>query len=336
MKIFSYTDQHFGVPPEYLSGKEWPVQFHEGYSRFYHEFYQGDILLVHDSETNAWLPFHRILNRLARFGQILHPPVVNAEELNAASQEKYMNKLMSLLHDQVLIHRFVQPHPSGMMQAAPVGSKAIRFGTYITDLTEYTDNEKLLYSFDPKYRKAVQHSIKNDAKIVFGPCAYDDFYKLYCMTAQRTGMYKDPAAYFQLLRHHLGDKHTETGVVYDGDQPIGGIFMVYSDYAAFCTHAGSGGESKLYGGMKHLHYEMMKLLRDRGVKKYDLVGVRIGGHNPALEGVFRFKRGFGGLLKEGYLWKADIDGLHLKLYDMMSKLKNPNLKPDIIDQESEE
>jgi lipid II:glycine glycyltransferase (peptidoglycan interpeptide bridge formation enzyme) len=156
------------------------------------------------------------------------------------------------------------------------------------------------------------------------------------MTAQRTGMYKDPAAYFQLLRRHLGDKHTETGVVYDGDQPIGGIFMVYSEYAAFCTHAGSGGESKLYGGMKHLHYEMMKLLRDRGVKKYDLVGVRIGGHNPALEGVFRFKRGFGGQLKEGYLWKADIDGLHLKLYDMMSKLKNPNLKPDIIDQESEE
>ena len=112
--------------------------------------------------------------------------------------------------------------------------------------------------------------------------------------------------------------------------------MIYSEYAAFCTHAGSGGESKLYGGMKHLHYEMMKLLRDRGVKKYDLVGVRIGGHNPALEGVFRFKRGFGGQLKEGYLWKADSDGLHLKLYDMMSKLKNPNLKPDIIDQESEE
>ncbi len=336
MKIFSYTDRHFGIPPDYLSGKDWPVQFHEGFSKFYHEYYQGDIIIVHDSESNAWLPFHRILNRLARFGQILHPPVVNGKELEPDGQEKFVNNLMSLLHDHILIHRFIQPHPFGMMLASPAGSKSIRFGTYITDLTEYMDDEKLLYSFDPKYRKAVQHSIKNEAKIVFGQCAYDDFYKLYSMTAQRTGMYKDPVEYFQLLRRYLGETNTETGVVYDGDQPIGGIFMVYSEYAAFCTHAGSGGESKLYGGMKLLHYEMMKLLRDRGVKKYDLVGVRIGGHNPALEGVFRFKRGFGGQLKEGYLWKADIDGLHLKLYDMMSKLKNPNLKPDIIDQESEE
>lgn len=336
MKLFSYTDQEFPSPPAFLDDDRWPVQLSPGFARFYHEYYDGDILLVHDSETDAWLPFHRIINRLARFGQILHAPVRYFEELDGEKQHYFFNKLLRFMAHEEVIHRFIQPHPFGMMLSKPDDCKAVKFGTYVTDFTVVSDDHQLLYSFDPKYRKAVQHSIKNGGRVEFGCSAYKDFYKLYECTAQRTGMYQDSQEYFSLLREFVGEDHTETGVVYDGDTPIGGIFMLYSQYSALCTHAGSGGESKLYGGMKHLHYEMMRRMRDKGVKKYDLVGVRIGGRNPALEGVFRFKRGFGGTLKEGYLWKADIEGMHLRIYDMMQRFKNPNLKPDIIDQESNE
>ena len=336
MKIFSYTDQEFPSPPAFLDDDRWPVQLSPGFARFYHEYYKGDILLIHDSETDGWLPFHRIINRLARFGQILHAPVRYFQELDEEKQHFFYNKLLKFMAEEEVIHRFIQPHPFGMMLSKPDHCKAVRFGTYVTDFNTLTDDHQLLYSFDPKYRKAVQHSIKNGGRIVFGCAAYNDFYKLYENTARRTGMYQDPEEYFNLLREFVGEDHTETGVVYDGDTPIGGIFMLYSQYSALCTHAGSGGESKLYGGMKQLHYEMMRRMRDKGVQRYDLVGVRIGGRNPALEGVFRFKKGFGGTLKEGYLWKSDIEGMHLRIYDMMQRLKNPNLKPDIIDQESNE
>ncbi|MBL7922868.1 MAG: peptidoglycan bridge formation glycyltransferase FemA/FemB family protein, partial [Bacteroidia bacterium] len=208
------------------------------------------------------------------------------------------------------------------------------FGTYITDLSLYPDDDALLGTFDPKYKKAVQHSMKNGARVVFGKDCYDDFYKLYTHTTTRAGIFRDPPAFFEAQRRLLGDRHTETGVVYDGETAIGGIFMLYSRYAALCTHAGSGGESKLYGGMKYLHFEMMKRLRDAGVRYYDLVGVRIGSKNEALEGVFRFKKGFGGQLKEGFLWKADIAPLNVKLYNFIQKVRNKKISGDIIDQES--
>ena len=78
---------------------------------------------------------------------------------------------------------------------------------------------------------------------------------------------------------------------------------------------------------------MMRHLKEKGVKKYDFVGVRLKNNNPALEGIFRFKKGFGGELKEGYLWKIDILPLKAKAYDLMVKLKSGNDKlTDIIDQ----
>ncbi len=52
------------------------------------------------------------------------------------------------------------------------------------------------------------------------------------------------------------------------------VFFIFTKYAAYCTHAGSYGETKLYGAMKLLHFEMMKMLKNLGVKRYDLVGVK--------------------------------------------------------------
>ena len=70
------------------------------------------------------------------------------------------------------------------------------------------------------------------------------------------------------------------------------------------------------------------------VMKYDFVGVRIDNQDPALEGIFRFKKGFGGDLKEGYLWKRDIKPIRAKLYDLLIRIRHVNrpVYRDIIDQ----
>jgi lipid II:glycine glycyltransferase (peptidoglycan interpeptide bridge formation enzyme) len=79
----------------------------------------------------------------------------------------------------------------------------------------------------------------------------------------------------------------------------------------------------------------MKLMKARGVRRYDFVGVRLNNTNPALEGIFRFKKGFGGDLKAGYLWKTDLDPERSKLYDSLMKVKLRGKKvADIIDQVS--
>ena len=169
----------------------------------------------------------------------------------------------------------------------------------------------------------------------FGWSEFENFYNLYQQTTTRANIHCDAMDYFETIHRCVGDKHVDFGVVYDNNQPIGSIMMLFTKYAALCTHAGSGGESKLYGAMKMLHYEMMKRMKARGVLYYDLVGVRIGSSNESLEGVFRFKKGFGGELKQGFLWKMDIDSIKTKAYDLLIKLKGGDAKQhlDIIDQE---
>ena len=62
----------------------------------------------------------------------------------------------------------------------------------------------------------------------------------------------------------------------------------------------------------------------------------INSENEALEGIFRFKKGFGGELKEGYLWKIDIARVRTKVFDLMMRLRHMNAGGvrDIIDEES--
>lgn len=334
MKIFSYTD-HAHPSPEELFNNDSPVQFIKGFSEFYKQFHNDEVYIFYSENLNAYIPIRHFKVKVFRFGQILHAPISDNIELTAENQQQFFTELLLYIKSQHFFERLIQPHPFGIMLAVPQGAQSCAFGTYISYLQRHTDDE-VLHTYDPKYRKAINHAAKGGAEVRFGWNEFENFYSLYTQTTSRAGIYCDPVHYFETLYRCLNDEHIDCGVVYDNGQPVGGILMLYSKYSALCTHAGSGGESKLYGAMKLLHYEMMKRMKARGVKYYDLVGVRIGSNNESLEGVFRFKKGFGGELKEGFLWKTDIAPLKSKMYDLLLKLKGASASAtrDIIDQES--
>ena len=331
MKIYSYTDSSFSAPA--ILFDVWPVPYLKGYAEFLRHFSGVHVYHIHDEHSDTWIPLQVRKAKIFSFGQILCAPCSDAKELSPAKQKEFFNTLLPFLRSSKLCQRLQQPHPMGMTLAVPGGAASCVFGTYVNELQE-PDAEQLLFTFDPKYRKAVQHSIKNGGRVEFGEKVFNDFYKLYTATTSRAGIYTDSPEFFHSQMKYM-QGHTDIGVVYDENGPIGGIYMLWSKYSALCTHAGSGGvESKLYGGMKHLHYAMMLRMKERGVKWYDLVGVRIGSTNAALQGVFRFKKGFGGMLREGYLWKTDLSPLP-RIYDLMLLVKNRGKRGhgDIIDQE---
>lgn len=333
MRSYSYQSNS-DFPVGDIFSDDSPVQFLREYSQFYQQYYNNEIKILYSEYINAYIPLRLFKVKLFHFGQLLHAPIRDNKELNAEEQQLFFEELTEYLKNEQIVERLIQPHPSGILKAVPQGAQSCKFGTYINSLDKINE-EELLSAFDIKYRKAVNHAVKNGAVVKFGWDHFNDFYKLYNNTTSRAGIYCDPEDYFKTMRDCLGDAHMEVGVIYDNDQAIGALLMLYTRYAALCTHAGSGGESKLYGGMKLLHYETMKRMKQKGVRLYDLVGVRINSENEALEGIFRFKRGFGGELKEGYLWKMDISIMRSRVYDMMMKLRNPKDGKirDIIDEE---
>jgi hypothetical protein len=311
---------------------DWPFQFLSEFSRFHRQFFNDHIKIVYDKDLDAYMPMRVLDMKYFAPAQILFAPLHNAKELSADNQLLFFNKLIHMLQINGGCERLVQPHPYGILSSFPEGSKYCEFGTYVVDL-EHLSEEEIFKNFHPKYQKAVMHSQRNGAVVKIGRETLDDFFNVYANTMQRAGLHTDPREYFNKLYDYLGEKRVCTAVVYDDNEPVSGIFVIHTNYSAFLTHAGTQGDSKLYGAAKLLNYEVMKRLKSMNVKKYDFVGVRLKNNNPALEGIFRFKKGFGGELKHGYLWKIDILPVKAKAYDMMVKLKSGGRSGnDIIDQ----
>lgn len=335
MKFLNHLDSSHHEKLTAFSGVEAPFQFLPQFSTFYQNYFNEQILIAYSEEQQAYLPLHLYKTKMFRLGQILHAPVNGNDFADLAMKDQliFFNALIRALKDNNICNRLVQPHPYGILGALPPNVRSCEFGTYIIDLATQTEDQ-IFEKFHPKYQKAVTHSQKNNAIVKFGKEVFDDFYQTYAHTMQRVNIKPDTKNYFLKLYENLGEQFLTPAVVYDEQEPIGGVFFIHTKYAGYCTHAGSMGESKLYGAMKLLHFEMMKRLKSQGVKKYDLVGVRLKNNDPALEGIFRFKKGFGGDLKTGYLWKTDIQPVKAKLYDILVHIKNRNKKiaKDIIDQ----
>ena len=334
MKVYSYFNKS-DLEIDRLFTDDSPLQFQRGFSLFYQRYHGNEVKILYSEKLNAYLPVRFYKLKVFQFGQVLHAPIRENVELSAAEQQLFFEELVAFLKKEQAIERLIQPHPFGILKAVPQGAQSCPFGTYINHLDQLSE-EELLFSFDAKYRKSANNALKNGAVTKFGWDHFNDFYTLYQQTTTRAGIHCDPISYFTTLHDCLGDEQMEICVVYDQEQPVGSLLLLHTHYAALCTHAGSGGESKLYGAMKLLHYDAMKRMKQKGVRLYDLVGVRINSENEALEGIFRFKKGFGGELKEGYLWKIDIARVRTKVFDLMMRLRHMNAGGvrDIIDEES--
>lgn len=334
MKFLNHLD-----PADYRLLKSiddnWPFQFLSGFSRFYLHYHNSPVYIAYDEGLNAYMPLRFLRLKVFHPAQILFAPMRNGVELSGEEQAVFFKNFIWALYYRGHCERLIQPHPYGILADHPPGSKYCDFGTYIIDL-EHQTPEQIFSRFHPKYQKAVTHSVKHDAKVRIGRETMNDFYRIYSHTMERVGLHFEGQDYFQELYNYLGEDHIAVGVVYDGDEPVSGIFLLYSKYSAFLTHAGTMGESKLYGAAKLLNFEMMKYLKRKGVKRYDFVGVRINNQNPDLDGIFRFKKGFGGDLKTGYLWKLDLLPMKARVYDSVVTFRSGKEKiKDIIDQISE-
>ena len=308
-----------------------PFQFSKAYADFIKHQFGNEVLYF--EKNKIIVPFEVIGRSFFKQIKLLAPPYRNNQAIGSEELQSFLGDLQSTLINSGDFMRIIQSHPMAFTTQKPSKSIYCEFGTYITNLQNKSD-EEILNSFDSKYKKAVQHSIKNGGLVIIANTTLSEFYEVYLKTCQRANIYCDSLTYFQNLISYLPDNTTSAIIKDTEGKTIGTAFFIFDKHTCYCTHAGSIPGSKLYGSMKHLHYEVMKWMRDRNVMHYDLTGVRINSSNETLQGIFNFKKGFGGELKQGYLWKADLIKWKCFLYDGLLFIKSRGkLHKDIIDQE---
>ncbi|HNQ13785.1 MAG TPA: peptidoglycan bridge formation glycyltransferase FemA/FemB family protein [Bacteroidia bacterium] len=335
MKFIVYSRED-SVQPLSFVNQSWPVFFLPEYAQSIEKIGMESMVYFLDETNQSVMPCKLYRKNIFSSLQIICAPHKNGKELSINDQELFLNEVIKLCKKDSIADRFLQAEPTGYTLAKPKQTQHCAFGTYRTALQTLSE-EEILNSFKTRFKQGVAASLRMGAQSKFGREHFNDFYTLYQNTMSKAGMPVDPAYYFKAYFEFLAEENANVAVVYENNDPIGGVFYLSSGHSAYITHAGSDNSvSKNYGAVKQLHYELMCRLKSKGVQYYDFAGVRVDNKNPKLDGIFRFKAGFGGDLHQGYLWKQNISNFKTNLHAALLRIKllGKEIPKDIIDQQN--
>ena len=324
-----------------LSAKEF-LQLSKSNIQLFPFCFQADYLKVNVDlaileQENFFAPIKIYKNKFLKVIQFQFPPVnLKGERIKKEEEKFFCESALKFIIEKKLAHRIAQPKNYSIFIALPAKSSSCHFGSFKIDLHNKT-NEDILNGMQARYRTAIRQTEKLNVEIKYGVSELKSFQKLHEITMERTGAYAE--GYGSLNEELIAlPQNALLATIYIDKKIQGGLYLTYSEFSAYYFHGASADTTEASGAIKFLHYKIMCLLRDKGVRQYDFVGARLSDiSGTKLEGIQNFKKRFGSELTKGYLWKMDLDKTKCKTYDNLlkikCKLKGTKFPVDIIDQE---
>ena len=313
-----------------------PYFYLKEYTLFIKETEGKDVVFWNDENGNT-LVCKTWTNKFLKLLQPTYPPLNNkGERLSKKQEQNFLNDFLLFINKFKLAHRVVQPENFAIFKSVPKYAVSVPFGTYYINLEKYTEDE-LFGRIHPKHRNVIKNAEKNNVVVKYGYECINDFYVLYRQTMHRSNMYCQDVSYFTDLYKKL-NQSSICGVVYCNNIPQGGLFSLYTGFGAFYLYGASAEKIDINGSINYLHWNTIKLLKQKGVKRYDFVGARLSDvSGTKLHGIQQFKQRFGAELETGFLWKKDINVFDCLVFDELigfrAKLRNEKPLLDIIDEE---
>lgn len=169
--------------------------------------------------------------------------------------------------------------------------------TVIIDLEG--DEEQLLARMDHKARYNIRVAEKTGLK--FGEGDAEEFWKLMKKTTERQSFSAHPKEYYQKLVSFFGRNREISVKIFfvrlppaGGGQPLAGAVVLFYGDTAYYIHGASDYEGQKFRPAYKLHWSIIKWLKNKGYKYYDLWGV----DSRKWPGVTKFKMYWGGRVVE--------------------------------------
>jgi len=209
--------------------------------------------------------------------------------------------------------------PSGntaLFRTCPVGALTSPYGTFVNDLTQ--TEEVLMSRLRPTHRSNIRKALQANVTIKCGLEYQDVAYGLVADTLKRSGMSFKTCREFKDTISSLGD-NLKIFVAESEGAVQGCMVSPFSLHTAYNWYAGSRPEP-IRGAMQLLHWEAMRQFRAMGVKRFNFQGVRIEPEKGSKqEGIMNYKKGFGGQLVQGCMWKYSFHPLKFAAYSVASR-----------------
>jgi hypothetical protein len=321
----------------HLLSKRLEIELNDFPVFYFEKYYTGQLInIVFFLEGKSVVPVAVSKHYFLRIAQLLFVPLEHNQRMTEEKEYVFLNLLVDYFKDNRLVDRIL-PSPSYcIFKASPTGSIYCPFGTYYLDLSKPA--EELWERIHSKHKNVIRNAEKKEVELKIGKEQLPVFYELYVSTMQRSKLRYGTFQFFSALAEAMPDESLICAVVYYNDVAQGAVLMPYSNYGAYYIYGASAEKVTLTGCNNYLHWELIKLLKQSNVQRYDFVGARLSDvSNTKLSGIQMFKERFGSHLEKGFLWKMDLTR-RCKLYDFLVRFKsritnNSFQYIDIIDQE---
>jgi hypothetical protein len=210
---------------------------------------------------------------------------ISAQTPDEGKVADYWEKLKEKTHGRFLVHmRADSPFCRTSLKTVKTASHVLRI----------KDREEILTRH---HKRQIKKAEKRGMQVL--PARREDDFDAYCQmyAASLKRWNRKPARvysreFFDRIREIMVSADAASfWIVWDREQPQGGALVVYENQRAIYWH-GCTAEEPAPGTGHLLHYKIMQDAERRGVERYEF------GPSPGLEGVKRFKQGFGAELEQ--------------------------------------
>lgn len=239
-------------------------------------------------------------------------PIQKSEGHSNEKQKDFFDSCLKLLLDRKIIKcdYLSQPQSNVVLPFKPGFGTVVPWGSYIIDLTRSED--EIFTSFHSKHKNVIRKAAK-DGIVVDRNADYHEVWQNICDTLRRQKVYPPQLSYYQKLVDNVPNNVAFYTCKLDG-MIQGSAVVVYDSDFAYYMYGGSVARPST-GSVNLLQFEIMKDMKQKGVKEYDMVGARtIYEEESKFAGIQRFKSRFASELKQGYILRMIICPLKYKLF----------------------
>ncbi len=223
-------------------------------------------------------------------------------------------KALFIKIDPDVPRHYGEPHPDALLEPLAestltlldqrgwfLSPEQIQFrNTLLVDLTAESDD--LLACMKSKWRYNIRLAARKGVEIRSGQAAdLAHFYHMYAETAARDGFLIRPAAYYQdVWSHFMTSGQAEMLLAQVGDEIVAGLILFLFGQRAWYMYGASTGQQRKLMPNHLLQWQAMCQAKALGCICYDMWGAPdIFNESDNMWGVYRFKQGFGGQVRQG-------------------------------------
>lgn len=232
------------------------------------------------------------------------------------NEKGFLNDVCNYLDTHSICDHLAKPQANVVFHSYPDKAEAIPWGSYLVDLS--LSEDELLMSFHVKHRNVIRKAIK-DGVIIENNATTEDVCNCISHTLNRQKVHAPSLSYYEELSKDIPN-NVGFYVAKLNDEIEGCAVIIYDENCGYYMYGGSCPKPHT-GSLNYLQYEIMRDLKTKGVKTYDLVGARIVyNEDSKYAGIQRFKSRFASEEIKGYSFRYIVKPFKFKLFSIAVKL----------------